>query len=114
MKYRLPVKIIKAIHDSTLIDQYATPYLLVDAKPNGQNYGGQGVLSDWELAALAANNKNIILAGGLKVQNIEQALAQDVFALDICSGIELGPGIKDHQKMRQLFAAKENYYELVS
>jgi phosphoribosylanthranilate isomerase len=68
--------------------------------------GGTGVAFDW--AALATTvgwlreGKRLILAGGLRATNLPQAiaaLAPDV--VDVSSGVESAPGIKDHNLMRQ-------------
>lgn len=80
--------------------------ILLDTKVSGQ-YGGSGRTFDWQLARQAQRfGKPIVLAGGLTPDNIAEAvrIAQP-YAVDISSGIELAPGQKDHERMRELFAA---------
>jgi phosphoribosylanthranilate isomerase len=78
--------------------------LLIDAYVPGQ-LGGTGVALPWnELAAeilpLRSSTK-IILAGGLKAENVERAINALVpDAVDVSSGVEDAPGIKNHDRMR--------------
>ena len=75
------------------------PALLLDAHAAG-GMGGSGETFDWENAVLPANSW--ILAGGLKPDNISRAL--DLLApsaVDVSSGIESAPGIKDAALMRR-------------
>lgn len=78
--------------------------LLLDAARPGQR-GGTGVSFDWSLARTLAEQRPVILAGGLEPDNLERAV-QTVrpFALDVCSGVEKRPGQKDHQKMARFIA----------
>lgn len=76
---------------------------LIDAKKEGQ-YGGTGLLSDWSKAKAAAKYGRVILAGGLHPENIEDALlAVQPYAIDLNSGLESKPGIKDHQLLEKAF-----------
>lgn len=69
-------------------------------------HGGTGRTIDWTLAAEAAARRPIILAGGLKPSNIAEAVRQvRPYAVDLSSGVETAPGIKDPSKLRALFAA---------
>ena len=59
----------------------------------------------WELAARAKLYGPVILAGGLTPENIEIAIAQvRPYGVDVSSGVERAPGVKDHQKVRQFIA----------
>ena len=79
--------------------------LLLDAFVPGA-LGGSGVALPWdeissELPALRAPGKLVILAGGLHAENVARAIAAlgpDV--VDVSSGVECAPGIKDHDRMR--------------
>jgi phosphoribosylanthranilate isomerase len=87
------------------IDAYKghVDYILIDAVHKGA-YGGTGQTADWSLAARAAKKTPIILAGGLNDKNILTAAADvSPYALDLSSGVETSPGIKDPIKMRNLF-----------
>ena len=65
-------------------------------------FGGTGQTTDWDLARKAARPHRIILAGGLKVENVAEAI-QFVrpHAVDVASGVETKPGRKDHGKLRE-------------
>jgi phosphoribosylanthranilate isomerase len=86
----------------------AADYMLLDAAATAE-YGGTGKTADWDLAARAVQAyKKIpfILAGGIRADNIVQALhAVKPYALDLSSGVESAPGIKDAEKLAALFAA---------
>jgi phosphoribosylanthranilate isomerase len=73
---------------------------LFDASHAGQ-YGGTGRTTDWALARRAALSSRIILAGGLKVENVAAAIRLvRPFAVDVASGVESKPGKKDHGRLR--------------
>jgi phosphoribosylanthranilate isomerase len=76
--------------------------VLLDSFANGQ-YGGTGIVHDWELSKRvkqAIHPKPLILAGGLNPENVAEAVRTvEPYAVDVSSGVELQPGIKDHQKM---------------
>ncbi len=66
--------------------------------------GGTGRTFDWSIARQATRLGKLILSGGLKPENVGEALESvHPYAVDICSGIEKSPGIKDHDKMRRFF-----------
>lgn len=79
----------------------ATPSILLDT-PHGRLYGGSGEVGDWELAAeLAAKTPRLMLAGGLTPENVSEAVHKvRPFAVDVASGVETSPGIKDHDLIR--------------
>lgn len=68
--------------------------------------GGTGKTFDWRLAREAKHYGNIILAGGLTPENVGQAIREvRPFAVDVASGVESAPGVKDAAKLRDFFAA---------
>jgi phosphoribosylanthranilate isomerase len=68
--------------------------------------GGTGKTFDWSLAREAKQYGSIILAGGLTPENVAQAVREvRPFAVDVASGVESAPGIKDPAKLRAFFAA---------
>jgi phosphoribosylanthranilate isomerase len=83
------------------LDQYPDAFaFLFDASHPGQ-YGGTGRTTDWALARRAALSSRIILAGGLKVENVAAAIRLvHPFAVDVASGVESKPGKKDHGRLR--------------
>jgi len=81
------------------------PSLLLDAH-HPTRPGGTGRTTDWEMAArLAAQLPGLMLAGGLTPENVGEAVRRvRPFAVDVASGVEQGPGKKDHQKVRAFIA----------
>jgi phosphoribosylanthranilate isomerase len=80
------------------------PDLLVDAfHPTLR--GGAGQTGDWSLAADLAGQHRLLLAGGLTVDNVVQAIAQvRPWGVDVASGVEVTPGRKDHDRVRAFIA----------
>jgi phosphoribosylanthranilate isomerase len=68
--------------------------------------GGTGTTFDWSLAKRAAGLGRMILAGGLNPQNVAQAIREvRPFGVDVSTGVESSPGIKDPAKMRAFVEA---------
>src|SRR3954447_6610859 len=68
--------------------------------------GGTGRTVDWDRAANIASSRRILLAGGLTPDNVAGAIARvRPFGIDVSSGVERAPGIKDHRRLRALFEA---------
>lgn len=68
--------------------------------------GGTGEVFDWSIARRAGDVAPVILAGGLRPENVEDALREArPDALDVSSGVESAPGVKDREKIRRLFEA---------
>jgi len=64
-------------------------------------HGGTGKTFDWNLALPAKKMGPVILAGGLTPRNVAQAVRQvRPYGVDVCSGVEKTPGIKDPEKVR--------------
>lgn len=79
--------------------------LLVDADDREQR-GGTGKRADWAAASELARVRPILLAGGLSPLNIEDAIARvRPFGIDVSSGVEDAPGVKNPEKIRALFEA---------
>lgn len=105
--------IIKVIHvgENTTADDLKTKaalysevadYLLFDTKVNGQ-WGGSGQTFDWSLLKDAARGKPFFLAGGISPENALDAIeATHPFAIDVNSGVEEKPGLKDFEKIGDL------------
>lgn len=87
-------------------EAFETSALLFDAF-NPTLYGGTGEMFDWSLVKNCP--QRIFLAGGITPDNVQTALAQNVYGVDICSGIESEPGKKDIAKMKQLFKNIHNF-----
>ncbi len=82
----------------------AMVFLLDSYDPNLR--GGTGNTFDWAIAREAKQYGPIILAGGLTPENVSQAIREVCpFAVDVASGVESAPGIKDPAKLRAFFEA---------
>ena len=89
-------------------------FMLFDAKaPKGSELpGGNGVSFDWSLLGGLQPKIDYVLSGGLTVDNIEEALTETGAPyVDVSSGIESEPGIKDPAKMRAFAAAIRRHDE---
>jgi phosphoribosylanthranilate isomerase len=112
---RTGAKVIKAVrigHASDLrdLERFHTDYHLLDTASRGQ-YGGTGRTWDWSLLAQRRAKTPFLLAGGLNPDNVAEAIvATRPWAVDVSSGIESEPGVKDHDKMHALFAAVEGVH----
>jgi phosphoribosylanthranilate isomerase len=68
--------------------------------------GGTGRTIDWTAAARVAAERRILLAGGLTPENVAEAVLRVLpFGIDVSSGVERAPGVKDHERLRALFEA---------
>jgi phosphoribosylanthranilate isomerase len=97
-------RIIKAFRvrdESSIADMASYPVAacLLDAwSPDA--YGGTGRVFNWGIAAKAAAERTIILAGGLTAENVGEAIAAvHPYAVDVSSGVESAPGRKDPVKI---------------
>ena len=110
---QLGVQVIKAlrmrrVEDIEAVKQYDVDGILLDAFREDL-YGGTGDKFDWDWVRQTGGRK-IYLAGGIGVDNITEALAVGTYGVDLCSGVEKEPGIKDPVKMKELFKKINNYY----
>ena len=106
---RLPLPVVKAIP----VDQVATlsrllsyevQAFLLDTPSRG--YGGTGRPFDWSLAEGVSEVAPVILAGGLTPENVADAIrAVRPWAVDVASGVESSPGVKDADRMSRFFTA---------
>jgi phosphoribosylanthranilate isomerase len=79
--------------------------VLCDTAVPGRS-GGTGTVFDWGLLAGRAWPVPIILAGGLDPDNVGEAIARvHPSAVDVASGVESSPGVKDEDRMRRFFEA---------
>ena len=82
-----------------------SPAWMVDTYRPGE-YGGTGQTADWSLARQLAQEMPIVLAGGLRADNVAEAIRQvNPWGVDVASGVESAPGVKDMEKVRQFINA---------
>lgn len=88
------IKLYKNIISAVLLDTF-----------DKNQHGGTGKTFNWEIAKKAKEYEiPLILAGGINPDNILNAYAEvKPFAIDVSSGVEISPGIKDHEKLKNLF-----------
>lgn len=107
---RAGVKVVKAIHVASAADvhgaeAFRTDFHLFDRRGNGL-WGGTGESFDWGLLAERRSEVPAILAGGLRPENVAEAIAvAHPYAVDVASGVEAEPGRKDHAAMMAFFEA---------
>ena len=103
---RTGVRVIKALGigsgaDIRDIERFHTDLHLLDA-----GRGGSGQTWDWALAAQRRSPVPVVLAGGLTPENVGEAIAAvRPWAVDVASGVESAPGIKDPAKVEAFVAA---------
>jgi phosphoribosylanthranilate isomerase len=93
----------------TQLENYQTDAFLLDAhSKNG--LGGTGEKFNWELAVEVQKfGKPIFLAGGLTPENVADAVRiVHPFGVDVSSGVESAPGIKDHAKVKAFITAAKS------
>lgn len=91
---------VKSPGDVLDLRVFRTAYHLLDAHVPGA-VGGTGSTFPWEFARSHAGPAPFILAGGLTAENVVEAIAEaSPFAVDVASGVEVSPGIKDPVRMR--------------
>lgn len=87
-----------------------TTFLLDAADPVRR--GGTGTLLDWERAASIARARRIVLAGGLTDANVADAIAAvGPFGVDVSSGVEDAPGVKNPDKVARFLARARSAFE---
>jgi phosphoribosylanthranilate isomerase len=85
--------------------------LLLDAADR-ERRGGTGQRVDWRRAALIARQRRVILAGGLTPDNVAAAIASvDPYGVDVSSGVEAAPGIKDATKVARFLEHAREAFE---
>ena len=85
------------------------PSMLIDTY-HPRLRGGTGAITDWQMVAgFAQTIKGLMLAGGLTPDNVNEAVRQvQPFAVDVASGVESRPGMKDREKVSRFIAAAKN------
>jgi phosphoribosylanthranilate isomerase len=88
------------------VDEIAPDVPIVLDAHDPVRHGGTGRTIDWARAATVAARRRVLLAGGLTAANVSDAIRRvRPFGVDVASGIEDRPGIKNRQAMAAFFAA---------
>ncbi len=91
--------------DVGLLEPYQNCSFLLDTYRPGQA-GGTGETFEWEIARRVGETTPVILAGGLGPDNVREAIrVARPQGVDVSSGVEVAPGVKDPAAIRRLFAA---------
>src|SRR5207244_13219656 len=103
--------VLKAMNVATAVDPaidetWPSPAMILLDAADPVKRGGTGTTIDWTAAAAVARRRRVILAGGLSAETV--AAAVDLihpYGIDVSSGVERAPGIKDHGRLRAFFEA---------
>lgn len=102
---RTGAKVIKAqsvrlASDIVAVQAFHTDFHLLDTHREGLR-GGTGETFEWSMLARRRSEVPLILAGGLTPENVAGAIeAVHPWAVDVASGVEASPGVKDPEKMK--------------
>ena len=106
---RTGCKVIKAARiasgaDLQALERFRTDFHLLDTRVEGMQ-GGSGQSWDWELASHRRSKIPAILSGGLTAENVAGGIAAlKPYAVDVASGVEASPGVKDPEKLEAFLA----------
>ncbi len=112
---RTGAKVIKAArirHASDLqdLERFHTDLHLLDTAVAGLR-GGSGQTWDWDLLASRRSKTPFLLSGGLTPDNVGEAIAAaHPWGVDVASGTEASPGVKDPEKLEAFFAAVDEVH----
>lgn len=107
---RTGAKVIKVARvrdraDVQALRAFRTDYHLMDAYA-ADRPGGTGETFAWDLVRAHRRDRPVLLSGGLTPENVGDAIrSASPYAVDVASGVELAPGIKDHARMEAFSAA---------
>jgi phosphoribosylanthranilate isomerase len=105
---RWDMKVIKAFRmkEKAMLGpmkDFPADFYLLDSWSSG--YGGSGTAFPWEWLK-GIDTTKLILSGGLSVENVVEAIQHvHPFGVDVCSGVEARPGVKDHGKLKEFISA---------
>jgi phosphoribosylanthranilate isomerase len=107
---RTGCRVIKAVRiagaaDFQDLERFHTDLHLLDTAARGLR-GGTGETWDWALARRRPRRVPALLSGGLTAENVAEGIAAvEPYAVDVASGVEAAPGIKDPDKLSAFLAA---------
>jgi phosphoribosylanthranilate isomerase len=99
-------KVMKAVRvrtrtDAVALRAYPTEFHMLDGPGGGQPF-------EWRLAREVRSDVPLVIAGGLTPENVGEAIAETrPFAVDVASGVESAPGVKDPEKVEAFVRAAE-------
>jgi phosphoribosylanthranilate isomerase len=112
---KIPCRTIRVIKNDAAVQQclnqkptshYSEPPnvpLFLLEMSNGILPGGNGAVWDWSMAKQFCRQFPTLLAGGITPENVRNAITQaEPFGIDVSSGVELSPGVKDFDQVRKL------------
>lgn len=95
------VKIIRVIGRGDPLPEHCDAVIVDDSHGKGQDFD-----PSYAIDAVKHSKIPVILAGGLTPENVGEAIRRvRPYAVDVASGVEVSPGIKDHEKVRAFIAA---------
>jgi len=104
-KNRTEIEAQVAAFTDVVPDRADVPSFLLDAY-HPWKLGGTGRTAPWPAARAIARRHRILLAGGLTPDNVAEAVRTvEPWGVDVSSGVELRPGVKDHDKVRRFIEA---------
>ncbi len=106
---RLALPVLRAVHLAATTEGIEPAVddeiVLLDAH-DPVRHGGTGRTVDWTRARAISARRRVVLAGGLNPENVSDAIKTvKPYAVDVASGVETAPGIKDPQKLRAFIDA---------
>lgn len=102
---RMPIIRAIALDQVPAAPDRAEEFVLLDAH-DPVKHGGTGTTIDWVRASEIAKTRRVFLAGGLTPENVATAISQvRPYAVDVASGVETSPGVKDPDKLRAFMKA---------
>jgi indole-3-glycerol phosphate synthase/phosphoribosylanthranilate isomerase len=113
LRTKLPIDcqiwLAKGVKDTLpTLEESDVDYFLLDCQV-GEQSGGTGQTFSWQLLDGIPDKSNIVLAGGITSDNVKQAASLQVAMLDLNSGVESAPGIKQQDKIKQAFSLLREY-----
>jgi phosphoribosylanthranilate isomerase len=98
------IKAVGVARTDEEIDGWPSGTLLLLDVDDPARRGGTGRTIDWTRASAIAARRRVLLAGGLTPDNVADAISRvRPFGIDVSSGVEVAPGIKDHRRLKALF-----------